>query len=60
MSTFNSDKEYLWKTLKQIEEGVIQLPAFQRGWIWPDDHIQKIIASSLSTLSLRYRTSTSQ
>ena len=45
MSNFKSDKDQLQQILKKIKEGVIQLPIFQRGWIWPDDHIQKIIAS---------------
>lgn len=45
MSNFKSDKETLREILKKIKQGTIQLPIFQRGWIWPDDHVQKIIAS---------------
>ena len=45
MSNFKSDKEPLREILKKIKQGAIQLPIFQRGWIWPDDHVQKIIAS---------------
>ena len=45
MSNFKIDKDPLQEILKKIKKGAIQLPVFQRGWIWPDDHIQKIIAS---------------
>lgn len=45
MSNFKSDKDPLRQMLKEIKQGAIQLPIFQRGWIWPDDHVQKIIAS---------------
>ena len=45
MSNFKSDKDPLQEILKKIKQGAIQLPIFQRGWIWPDDHVQKIIAS---------------
>ncbi len=45
MSNFKSDKDPLREILKKIKRGAIQLPIFQRGWIWPDDHVQKIIAS---------------
>ena len=45
MSNFKSDKDPLREILKDIKQGAIQLPIFQRGWIWPDDHVQKIIAS---------------
>ena len=45
MSNFKSDKDPLREILKKIKQEAIQLPIFQRGWIWPDDHVQKIIAS---------------
>ena len=45
MSNFKSDKDSLREILRKIRQGAIQLPIFQRGWIWPDDHVQKIIAS---------------
>ena len=45
MGSFSSDKFFLKDILEEIGIGRIQLPDFQRGWIWPDDHIQKIIAS---------------
>jgi uncharacterized protein with ParB-like and HNH nuclease domain len=39
MSTFDSTKTRLSKILDEIVEGKIQLPDFQRGWIWDDEHI---------------------
>lgn len=34
--------------LMQIEQGVIQLPDFQRDWVWDDDKICKLIESIAS------------
>jgi len=48
--TFDSTKESLLAMLKDIHQGKIQLPDFQRGWIWDDDHIMSLIAS----ISLSY------
>ena len=31
--------------LKEIKEGKIQLPDFQRGWVWDDDHIRDLLVS---------------
>lgn len=50
MTTFTSDKELLLKLLSEIAEGKIQLPEFQRGWIWDDEHIRSLVAS----ISLSY------
>lgn len=36
------------KLMREIECGVIQLPAFQRDWIWDDDKICSLIASIIS------------
>ena len=35
----------LSKILQSIDEGKIQLPDFQRGWVWEDDRIRALIAS---------------
>ena len=43
MSTFDSTKASLSDPLREIEEGKIQLPDFQRGWIWDDDHIRDLL-----------------
>jgi hypothetical protein len=45
MSTFDSTKQQLPKILDEIIEGKIQLPDFQRGWIWDDNHVQSLLVS---------------
>lgn len=45
MSTFDSTKNSLRDLLKEICDGKIQLPDFQRGWIWDDDHIRDLLVS---------------
>ncbi|MDK2872878.1 MAG: hypothetical protein PWQ64_642 [Desulfomicrobiaceae bacterium] len=45
MSTFDSTKTPLIDLLKEITVGKIQLPDFQRGWVWNDDHIQDLLIS---------------
>ena len=45
MSTFDSTKASLNDLLREIAEGKIQLPDFQRGWIWDDDHIHDLLVS---------------
>lgn len=45
METFDSTKTSLYELLKEVGKGKIQLPDFQRGWVWDDDRIKGIIAS---------------
>lgn len=45
-STFTSDKMPLLDLLTSIHLGEIQLPDFQRGWIWDDEHIRDLIEST--------------
>ncbi len=45
MSTFDSTKLPLDQILKDICKGQIQLPDFQRGWVWDDDHIRDLLVS---------------
>jgi len=45
MSTFDSTKRLLPEILSDIVKGKIQLPDFQRGWVWDDDHIQSLLVS---------------
>lgn len=45
MSTFDSTKISLDTLLQDICTGKIQLPDFQRGWVWDDDHIRDLLAS---------------
>ncbi len=40
MSTFYSTKTRLDTLLNNIVAGEIQLPDFQRGWVWDDEHIR--------------------
>jgi len=43
--TFEINKPLLEEVLKQIHIGAIQLPDFQRGWVWDNEHIRSLIAS---------------
>ena len=45
MSTFSIDQPFLNRILRDIGNGRIQLPDFQRGWVWDDDRIRSLIAS---------------
>ncbi len=45
MSTYDSGKESLSGVLKEIDDGKIQLPEFQRNWIWDDSHVGSLLAS---------------
>lgn len=44
-NTFGTDEPPLGDLLRQIEEETIQLPDFQRGWVWDDSRIRALIAS---------------
>lgn len=43
--SFDSTKEFLQKILDEIKSGKTQLPDFQRGWVWDDDHVKSLLAS---------------
>ncbi len=45
MTTFDSTKRSLPELLKDIGNGKIQLPDFQRGWVWDDDHVASLLVS---------------
>lgn len=45
MSTFDSTKIALPQILDEITSGALQLPDFQRGWVWDDEHIQSLLVS---------------
>ena len=45
MTTFDSTKASLNDLLREIKEGKIQVPDFQRGWVWDDDHIRDLLVS---------------
>lgn len=42
---FKSDSEKLSILLKQVQNHEIQLPDFQRGWVWEDTRIRALLAS---------------
>jgi hypothetical protein len=44
-STFDTKEPQLKHLLERIETGKTQLPDFQRGWVWDDNHIRSLIAS---------------
>ena len=45
MSMFQSGPVLLNNLLNQVENGDIQLPDFQRGWVWDDDRIKGLLTS---------------
>ena len=45
VATFDSTKRPLQDFLKEIATGKMQLPDFQRGWVWDDDRIRSLLAS---------------
>ncbi|MCY4171635.1 MAG: DUF262 domain-containing protein [Bacteroidetes bacterium] len=45
MSTFDTTKIPLPQILSDITLGRIQLPDFQRGWVWDDQHIKSLLVS---------------
>lgn len=45
MTTFDSTKLPLKDLLKDIVSGKIQLPDFQRGWVWDDEHVRSLLVS---------------
>lgn len=45
MTTFDSTKRSLPDLLRDITNGKIQLPDFQRGWVWDDDHVKSLLVS---------------
>lgn len=49
MSHFDSNPVLLSNLLGMIQQGKIQLPDFQRGWVWDDAHIQDLIVSIMRT-----------
>jgi hypothetical protein len=45
MSNFDSTKKRLADLLRDIVSGKIQLPDFQRGWVWKDEDIRSLLMS---------------
>lgn len=45
VSSFGIEKEFLKDLLDEAHMGRLQLPEFQRGWVWPHTHISSLVAS---------------
>ena len=43
--SFTPNKQQLGKFLQKVDEKLIQLPDFQRGWVWDDARIKSLIVS---------------
>ena len=52
MESFDSTKKNLYEILKDTDKGKIQLPDFQRGWVWDDNRIKGIIASVVKSFPI--------
>ena len=45
MATYDSTKDDLQSILKDVSKGKVQLPEFQRDWVWDDEHVRSLLAS---------------
>lgn len=45
VSTFETQEPFLRELVEKVHAGKVQLPDFQRGWVWDDDRIRSLIAS---------------
>lgn len=45
VSAINIEKEPLESLLSEAADGSSQLPDFQRGWVWDDEHVRSLLAS---------------
>lgn len=52
MEPFDTSKKLLTDLLADIDKGKIQLPDFQRGWVWDDNRIKGIIASVIKSFPI--------
>lgn len=44
-ASFDSTKTPLQQLLSDADQGALQLPDFQRGWVWDDERIKDLLAS---------------
>jgi hypothetical protein len=44
-TTFDATSDTLANLLNEVATGRLQLPDFQRGWVWDDEHIAAVITS---------------
>ena len=52
LGNFDSTKASLSDLLREISVGKIQLPDFQRGWVWDDEHVHSLLASVSLSFSI--------
>ena len=45
ITAYGMEKEALDDLLREAGDGSLQLPDFQRGWVWDDDHVRSLLAS---------------
>ncbi|WP_459961094.1 GmrSD restriction endonuclease domain-containing protein [Nocardia sp. IFM 10818] len=45
VESFEIEKPFLLDLLNQARDGRIQLPEFQRGWVWPEPNIRGLLSS---------------
>ena len=50
-TAFKTNPVSLEELLKDCEKGIIQLPDFQRSWVWDEDRIKSLIPSRARFLS---------
>jgi uncharacterized protein with ParB-like and HNH nuclease domain len=43
--TFRTSEPFLHSLLEDIQLGKVQIPDFQRPWVWDDHHIRDLLAS---------------
>ena len=44
-TTFDATSDTLANLLNEVAVGRLQLPDFQRGWVWDDEHIAAVVTS---------------
>lgn len=49
---FHTNPEKLGDLLKEVDEGAIQLPDFQRGWVWDEVRIKNLLISVISNFPI--------
>lgn len=48
-ASFKSNDTSIADILRQIDSGEVQLPDFQRGWVWDDGRIRALVASIMKS-----------
>lgn len=49
---FHTNPEKLGDLLKEVDDGSIQLPDFQRGWVWDEIRIKNLLISVISNFPI--------